>query len=159
MLLLISSALFLIVIDMTVLYTVLPTLTHELHASASEKLWIVNVYPLVVAGLLPAAGMLSDRIGHKKMLLIGLPLFALASLCTTFSPNSESLIASRVFLAIGAAMMMPATLSFVRHIFTEPQERSLAIDIWAVVSAGGVAVGPLVGVGYYWNIFGGDRYF
>lgn len=57
---------FLIVIDMTVLYTALPTLTHELHANASEKLWIINAYPLVVAGLLPAAGMLSDRIGHKK---------------------------------------------------------------------------------------------
>lgn len=152
-LLLISSALFLIVIDMTVLYTALPTLTHELHANASEKLWIINAYPLVVAGLLPAAGMLSDRIGHKKMLISGLPLFALASLCAAFSPNAESLIAARVFLAVGAAMMMPATLSIVRHIFTEPQERSLAIGIWSAVAAGGAAVGPLVGgllLEYFW---------
>ncbi|WGL98309.1 MFS transporter [Arsenophonus sp. aPb] len=152
-LLLISSALFLIVIDMTVLYTALPTLTHELHANASEKLWIINAYPLVVAGLLPAAGMLSDRIGHKKMLITGLPLFALASLCAAFSPNPESLIAARVFLAVGAAMMMPATLSIVRHIFTEPQERSLAIGIWSAVAAGGAAVGPLVGgllLEYFW---------
>lgn len=152
-LLLISSALFLIVIDMTVLYTVLPTLTHELHANASEKLWIINAYPLVVAGLLPAAGMLSDRIGHKKMLITGLPLFALASLCAAFSPNPEILIAARVFLAVGAAMMMPATLSIVRHIFTEPQERSLAIGIWSAVAAGGAAVGPLVGgllLEYFW---------
>ncbi|WGL95389.1 MFS transporter [Arsenophonus nasoniae] len=152
-LLLISSALFLIVIDMTVLYTALPTLTHELHANASEKLWIINAYPLVVAGLLPAAGMLSDRIGHKKMLITGLPLFALASLCAAFSPNPESLIAARVFLAVGAAMMMPATLSIVRHIFTEPHERSLAIGIWSAVAAGGAAVGPLVGgllLEYFW---------
>lgn len=150
---LISSALFSIVIDMTVLYTALPTLTHELHANASEKLWIINAYPLVVAGLLPAAGMLSDRIGHKKMLISGLPLFALASLCAAFSPNAESLIAARVFLAVGAAMMMPATLSIVRHIFTEPQERSLAIGIWSAVAAGGAAVGPLVGgllLEYFW---------
>ncbi|CAA2929430.1 MFS transporter [Arsenophonus endosymbiont of Bemisia tabaci] len=152
-LLLISSALFLIVIDMTVLYIALPTLTHELHANASEKLWIINAYPLVVAGLLPAAGMLSDRIGHKKMLISGLPLFALASFCAAFSPNPESLIAARVFLAVGAAMMMPATLSIVRHIFTEPQERSLAIGIWSAVAAGGAAVGPLVGgllLKYFW---------
>lgn len=150
---LISSALFLIVIDMTVLYTVLPTLTHELHANASEKLWIINAYPLVVAGLLPTAGMLSDRIGHKKMLITGLPLFALASLCVAFSPNPEILIAARVFLAVGAAIMMPATLSIIRHIFTEPQERSLAIGIWSAVAAGGAAVGPLVGgllLEYFW---------
>ncbi|BGI51147.1 MAG: MFS transporter [Arsenophonus endosymbiont of Ceratovacuna japonica] len=149
----ISSALFLIVIDMTVLYTVLPTLTHELHTNASEKLWIINIYPLIVAGLLPATGMISDRIGHKKMLISGLPLFALASLCAAFSPNSKSLIIARIFLAASSAIMIPATLSIVRYIFIKPKERSLAIGIWSAITAGGAAVGPLVGgllLEYFW---------
>ena len=76
----VSSALFLVVIDMTVLYTALPRLTHDLHASASAKLWIVNAYPLVVAGLLPGAGALGDRIGNKKLFAGGLVVFGLASL-------------------------------------------------------------------------------
>ena len=105
----ITSTLFLIIVDMTVLYTALPRLTQALDATASEKLWIVNAYPLVVAGLLPGAGMLSDRIGHKRLFMTGLPVFALASLCAAFSPSAELLIASRAFLAIGAAMMMPAS--------------------------------------------------
>ncbi|HFK7186672.1 TPA: MFS transporter [Serratia odorifera] len=149
----VSTALFLIIIDMTVLYTALPRLTQALDASASEKLWIVNAYPLVVAGLLPGAGMLSDRIGHKKMFIAGLPVFALASLCAAFSGRAEGLIAARAFLAVGAAMMMPATLSIVRHVFSEPRERALAIGIWAAVASGGAAVGPVVGgmlLEYFW---------
>lgn len=149
----VSSALFLIVVDMTVLYTALPKLTLSLNANASEKLWIINAYPLVVAGLLPAAGMLSDRIGHKKLFMYGLPVFALASLCAAFSPNAPLLIASRVFLAVGAAMMMPPTLSIIRHTFTEPKERSLAIGIWSAVASGGAAIGPVIGgmlLEYFW---------
>ncbi|CAI0809562.1 Methyl viologen resistance protein SmvA [Serratia liquefaciens] len=149
----ISSALFLIIIDMTVLYTALPRLTLALDASASQKLWIVNAYPLVVAGLLPGAGMLSDRIGHKRLFISGLPVFAVASLCAAFSPSAEWLIAARVFLAVGAAMMMPATLSIVRHVFTDERERALAIGIWAAVASGGAAIGPVVGgvlLEYFW---------
>ncbi|MEQ4626870.1 MULTISPECIES: MFS transporter [Providencia] len=152
-LLLVSSVLFLIVIDVTVLYTALPRLTHDLGATSSEKLWIMNAYPLIVAGLLPAAGMLSDRIGHKTMFLMGLPLFALASLCAAFSPTATSLILSRGFLAVGAAMSMPATLSIVRHVFLEPKERALAIGIWSAVASGGAAIGPLVGgilLNHFW---------
>ena len=149
----ISSALFLIIIDMTVLYTALPRLTLALDASASQKLWIVNAYPLVVAGLLPGAGMLSDRIGHKRLFIAGLPVFAVASLCAAFSTSAEWLIAARVFLAVGAAMMMPATLSIVRHVFTDERERALAIGIWAAVASGGAAIGPVVGgvlLEYFW---------
>ncbi|TQI80717.1 DHA2 family multidrug resistance protein-like MFS transporter [Serratia fonticola] len=149
----ISSALFLIITDMTVLYTALPRLTLALDASAAQKLWIVNAYPLVVAGLLPATGMLSDRIGHKRMFIAGLPVFALASLCAAFSPSSQLLIASRAFLAIGAAMMMPATLSIVRHVFTDERERALAIGIWAAVASGAAALGPVVGgvlLSHFW---------
>ncbi|QLK63529.1 MFS transporter (plasmid) [Enterobacteriaceae bacterium Kacie_13] len=149
----VTSTLFLIVIDMTVLYTALPRLTLALGASSSEKLWIVNAYPLVVAGLLPGAGMLSDRLGHKKLFMCGLPVFALASLCAAFSPSADMLIASRVFLAVGAAMMMPATLAIVRQVFSNERERALAIGIWAAVASGAAALGPVVGgilLEYFW---------
>lgn len=144
-LLLVSSMLFLIVVDVTVLYTALPRLTHDLNANTSEKLWIMNAYPLIVAGLLPAAGMLTDRIGHKTLFISGLPLFAIASLCAAFSPTATTLIASRGFLAVGAAMSMPATLSIVRQVFSDPQERAVAIGIWSAVASGGAALGPLIG--------------
>ncbi|HBC7478369.1 MFS transporter [Proteus mirabilis] len=152
-LLLVSSMLFLIVVDVTVLYTALPRLTHDLNASASEKLWIMNAYPLIVAGLLPAAGMLTDRIGHKALFISGLPLFAIASLCAAYSPSATSLIISRGFLAVGAAMSMPATLSIVRQVFTHPQERAVAIGIWSAVASGGAALGPLIGgllLNHFW---------
>src|SRR5262249_31273499 len=83
----VSSAVFLIVVDMTVLHTALPTLTRDLGASASEKLWIINPYSLVVAGLLPGCGTLADKIGHKRMLVIGPCIFGLASLAAAYSPH------------------------------------------------------------------------
>jgi MFS transporter, DHA2 family, multidrug resistance protein len=149
----VSSALFLIVVDMTVLYTALPRLTHDLAASASEKLWIMNIYPLVVAGLLPGLGTLGDKLGHKRMFMNGLAVFGLASLCAAYSPNPEILIAARAFLACGAAMMMPATLSIIRLTFTDEKERSLAIGIWAAIASGGAAIGPVAGgvlLEYFW---------
>ena len=111
-LLLVSSAVFLIAVDMTVMHTALPTLTRALGVTASDKLWIVNAYSLVVAGLLPGTGTLGDRVGHKRMLLIGLVLF-------------------------GAATMMPATLSIIRLIFADEKECALAIGVWSSVAAGG----------------------
>lgn len=141
----VSSALFLIVIDMTVLYTALPQLTHDLSASASEKLWIVNIYPLVMAGLLPGLGTLGDRLGHKKLFITGLCVFGIASLIAAYAPLPSVLIAARTLLAIGAAMMMPATLSIIRTTFSNERERSLAIGIWASVSSAGAGIGPLIG--------------
>lgn len=149
----VSSALFLIVIDMTVLYTALPRLTHDLHATASQKLWIINAYPLVVAGLLPGTGTLGDRIGHRTMFLSGLVVFGLASLFAAFAGTANILIAARALLALGAAMMMPATLSIIRLTFRDEKERSLALGIWASVASGGAAFGPVVGgflLEYFW---------
>lgn len=140
-----SSALLLIVIDMTVLYTALPRLTQDLRASATEKLWIVNAYALAVAGLLPAMGALGDRYGAKRMFVGGLAVFGAASLLAAFSPDPATLIAARVVLALGAAMMLPATLSLVRQIFEDPAERALAIGVWASAASGGAAFGPVVG--------------
>ncbi|MCT4334592.1 MFS transporter [Paracoccus sp. YLB-12] len=141
----VSSALFLIVIDVTVLYTALPRLTQELATTASEKLWIVNAYPLVMAGLLPGMGGLGDRVGHKRMFLAGLAVFGLASLGAAFSPTPAALIAARVLLAVGAAMMMPATLSLIRLTFTDEKERAFAIGVWAAIASGGAAAGPVLG--------------
>jgi len=152
-LLVVSSALFLIVIDMTVLHTALPTLTRDLDASASEKLWIINAYALVVAGLLPGLGTLGDRMGHKPMFTAGLAVFGLASLVAAYSPSPSVLIGGRALLAVGAAMMMPATLSIVRLTFSDERERALAIGVWGAVASGGAAVGPLIGgalLEYFW---------
>ncbi|ROM49064.1 hypothetical protein BK648_12800 [Pseudomonas poae] len=102
----ISSALLLIVIDMTVLYTALPTLTRALNASASEKLWIVNIYALIAAGLLLGMGPLSDRLGHKHLFIGGLGVFGLFSLIAAFSPSAAVLIGARGFLAVGAAITL-----------------------------------------------------
>lgn len=149
----VSSALLLIVVDMTVLFTALPRLTQDLGATASEKLWIVNAYGLVVAGLLPGAGTLGDRLGHKRMFLAGLAVFGTASLIAAFSPTSAVLIGARVLLAVGAAMMMPATLSIIRLTFTDARERAFAIGIWAAVASGGAALGPVIGgllLEYFW---------
>ncbi|PRD40545.1 MFS transporter [Phyllobacterium phragmitis] len=148
-----SSALLLIVIDVTVLYLALPSLTHDLHASAAEKLWIVNAYALTVAGLLPGMGALGDRFGHKRFFVMGLVVFGGASLLAAFSPNPVILIAARVILAVGAAMMMPATLAIIRHTFEDPRERSIAIGVWAAIASGGAALGPVVGgvlLEYFW---------
>ncbi|BAM87590.1 major facilitator superfamily permease [Bradyrhizobium oligotrophicum S58] len=152
-LLTVSSALALIVIDMTVLYTALPSLTHELAATASQKLWIVMSYGLVVAGLLPGFGALGDRFGHKRTFVAGLLVFGAASVVAAYSPSAGVLIGGRVLLAIGAALMMPATLSIIRVTFSDEHERSLAIGIWGAVASSGAAVGPLVGgvlLEYFW---------
>jgi MFS transporter, DHA2 family, multidrug resistance protein len=152
-LLVVSSALFLIVVDMSVLHTALPTLTRELGASASEKLWIMNAYALVVAGLLPGCGTLGDRVGHKRMFVLGLAAFGLASLAAAYAPSPMLLIAARALLAVGAAMMMPATLSIIQLTFSDDKERALAIGLWSAVASGGAAVGPLVGgvlLEYFW---------
>ena len=141
----VSSALFLITVDMTVLYTALPRLTHDLAATASEKLWIINAYALIVAGLLPGCGTLGDRVGHRKMLAAGLATFGSASLLAAFAPSAALLIAARALLGVGAAMMMPATLSIIRITFTDKHDRSLALGIWGAIASGGAALGPVIG--------------
>jgi DHA2 family multidrug resistance protein-like MFS transporter len=149
----VSTALFLVSIDMTVLYTALPRLTHDLAADNSQKLWIVDTFPLVMAGLLPTMGVLGDRIGHRRTFLWGLIAFASASLTAAYAPSANVLIAARAFLAVGASMMMPATLSLLRLTFTTDKERGQAIGIWAAVFSGGVAIGPLIGgalLSHFW---------
>ncbi|MFJ6570083.1 MFS transporter [Streptomyces sp. NPDC091292] len=141
----VSAGLLLISVDMTVLYTALPTLTSDLQADASHKLWIINAYPLVMAGLLLGAGTLGDRVGHKRMFLTGLVLFGTASLVAAFAPSAAVLIAARAFLAVGAAAMMPATLSLIRITFEDERERGIAIGVWGTMAVVGTALGPVLG--------------
>ncbi|QOF81172.1 MFS transporter [Variovorax sp. 38R] len=149
----VSMALLLIVVDMTVLYTALPTLTHDLAASATEKLWILNAYTVVVSGFLLGMGALGDRVGYRRMFVAGLAVFGVASLCAAYAPNPAVLIAARALLGVGASMMMPATLAILRLVFTDERERAVAIGVWASVASGGAALGPVVGgvlLEYFW---------
>ncbi|MDX6748244.1 MFS transporter [Geminicoccaceae bacterium 1502E] len=144
-LIVVATALFLIVVDATVLFTALPVLTRELAASASARLWIVNIYPLVVAGLLPGLGTLGDRLGHRRLFIAGLLVFGGASLASAFAPSPALLIAARALLGVGGAMMMPATLAIIRQSFEDPGQRAVAIGIWASIASGGAAIGPVLG--------------
>lgn len=145
LLLTVGTALLLITLDNTVLYTALPTLVRELGASNAQALWIINAYPLVMAGLLLGAGTLGDRFGHRRMFLGGLVVFGLASLAAAFAPSAEVLIGARALLAVGAAAMMPATLALIRISFEDERERNLAIAVWGSLSLVGAALGPIVG--------------
>lgn len=139
-----ASGLFLICVDLTVLYVALPALTRDLAASNSERLWILNAYPIVVAGLLPGFGTLGDRRGHRLMFTAGLSTFGLASLAAAYAPSPEVLIAARAGLGVGAAMMMPATLAIIRGTFEDAHERTFAIGLWAGMASGGMALGPVI---------------
>jgi DHA2 family multidrug resistance protein-like MFS transporter len=149
----VSAGLLMVSVDTTVLYTALPALTRDLQADASQKLWIINTYPLVMAGLLLGTGTLGDRIGHKRMYLTGLALFAAASLLAAFAPSPPVLIAGQAFLAVGAAAMLPATLALIRITFDDEHERGIAIGVWGTMAAFGAALGPIVGgllLAHFW---------
>ncbi|MFD7970363.1 MFS transporter [Streptomyces clavifer] len=140
-----GAGLLLITLDNSILYAALPTLVEELGANSSESLWIINAYPVVMAGLLLGSGTLGDRVGHRRMFLIGLAVFGVASLAAAFSPTPETLIAARAFLAVGAAAMMPATLALIRITFEDERERNMAIAIWGTLALVGSALGPIIG--------------
>lgn len=141
----VGAALLLITLDNTVLYTALPTLVRDLGATPSQGLWIINAYPLVMAGLLLGTGTLGDRFGHRRMFLGGLVVFGLASLLAAFAPTAAWLIAARALLAVGAAAMMPATLALIRVTFEDERERHMAIAVWGSLAIVGGALGPIVG--------------
>ncbi|WP_253202215.1 MFS transporter [Subtercola sp. PAMC28395] len=135
----------LISVDNTVLSFALPVISESLHPSATAQLWIIDMYPLVLAGLLVSMGNLGDRIGRRRLLLIGAVGFGVVSIIAAFAPTAELLIAARAALAFFGAMLMPSTLSLLRNIFADRQQRRLAIAIWASGFAAGAALGPIVG--------------
>jgi EmrB/QacA subfamily drug resistance transporter len=151
----ICVGLMVITIDNTILNVAIPTLSRTLHASNSQLQWIVDAYTLVFAGLLLTAGSLGDRFGRKKALALGLSLFALGSLLSATATTAHQLIATRAFMGVGGAFIMPATLSIITNVFTVASERARAIAVWAGVAALGVAVGPVIGgwllEHFYWG--------
>ncbi|MEU9923330.1 MFS transporter [Streptomyces griseoluteus] len=138
-------SLLLVGLDATVLHVAVPAVTEDLRPSAVELLWIVDIYPLVCASLLILFGTLGDRVGRRRVLLLGYALFGVASALAALSHNGETLILARALLGVGGAMIMPATLSILRQVFPDRRERALAIGIWSAVAAVGAAVGPLLG--------------
>lgn len=140
-----ASGLLLIAMDATILNVALPTLAEDLRPSAEELLWIVDAYGLTLAALLIAMGGLGDRVGRRRLLSLGLALFAAASVAAALASSPAQLVAARILLGVGGAMIMPSTLSILRNVFTDGRERVVAIGIWSAVASGGFAVGPVVG--------------
>jgi len=132
-------------IDDGVLNLALPAISKEFHASTSELQWTINAYLLAFTTLLLPMGALGDHIGRKKMLQVGLCLFGLSSLAAALSTSMGMLIACRTFMGIGAAIVLPQTLSIIRATFTDPKQRVQAIGLWAGVYGLGYGVGPVVG--------------
>jgi len=138
-------AAFAINLDTTIVNVALPTLVRELHASNTQLQWIVDAYNLVFAAFVLAAGSLSDRVGRKGVLLVGLALFGCASIAGGFGSNPGQLIVARCLMGLGAALIFPATLSLISNIFTERGARAKAIGLWGATAGAGVALGPIVG--------------
>ncbi|MBS1905922.1 MAG: MFS transporter [Actinobacteria bacterium] len=135
----------LVSVDNTVLSFALPEISTALSPSGAEQLWIIDVYPLVLAGLLVTMGTLGDRFGRRRMLLIGATGFALVSALAAFAPTAALLIAARALLGFFGAMLMPSTLSLLRSVFQNREQRRLAIAVWAAAFSAGSALGPIVG--------------
>ncbi|MGG8409779.1 MFS transporter, partial [Streptomyces sp. 12297] len=138
-------SLLLVALDATILHVAVPAVTADLRPGSIELLWIVDAYPLVCASLLILFGTLGDRVGRRRILLLGYGLFGAASAIAAFATDAQVLIAARVLLGIGGAMIMPATLSIIRQVFPDRRERAVAIGVWTAVAAVGAATGPVLG--------------
>jgi len=147
-------SLLMVVVGNTVLNVAIPTLVGELDATSSELQWMVDSYALVFAGLLLTAGALGDRFGRKGALTIGLAIFGAASAISALATTPDQLIATRAVMGLGAAFVMPATLSILTNVFV-PRQRAQAIAIWAGVAGAGGAIGPVAGgwllEHYFWG--------
>ena len=140
-----TLAVTLLAIDSTVLALAIPSLSADLSPTASQLLWIGDIYSFTLAGLLVTMGNVADRIGRRRLLLIGTLGFGTASIMAAFAPSAGALIAARALLGVGGATIMPSTLSLIRNIFPDARHRTTAIAIWSAGSSGGTVLGPLVG--------------
>ena len=139
--------------DLTVLFLAVPKLSADLNPSATQLLWISDVYGFMVAGGLITMGTLGDRIGRRKLLLWGAALFGVASVLAAFSSSAEMLIATRALLGVAGATVAPSTLSLIRNMFHDPQQRTFAIGVWITSYSVGSVIGPLLGgllLEYFW---------
>lgn len=135
----------LVSIDNNVLTFAIPAITSSLGADGTQVLWMIDIYPLILAGFLVPMGNLGDRIGRRRVLLIGAVGFALVSIAAAYSPTAEALILWRALQAVFGSMLMPATLSLIRNIFVDSKERTVAVAVWASMFSAGAALGPITG--------------
>lgn len=131
--------------DLTVLNLAVPAIVADLKPSATQLLWIVDIYGFMIAGALLTMGTLGDRIGRRKLLLIGAVLFGITSILAAFSTSAEMLIVARALLGLSGATLAPSTLSLISNMFPDPKERTFAIGVWISSFSAGGAIGPLVG--------------
>ncbi|TPQ15787.1 MFS transporter [Streptomyces sporangiiformans] len=145
--------LLLVSMDVSVLYFAIPAISADLEPSGTQQLWIFDIYAFVLAGLLMTMGSLGDRIGRRRLLLIGAVAFGAASLVAAYANSAETLIAARAVLGIGGATLMPSTLALVRTLFVDPSQRAKAIGLWSGVMTAGVALGSVMSgvlVEHFW---------
>ncbi|MGV9451459.1 MFS transporter [Streptomyces sp. NPDC003635] len=145
--------LLLVSMDVSVLYFAIPAISADLEPSATQQLWIFDMYGFVLAGLLMTMGSLGDRIGRRRLLLFGAAAFGGASLVAAYANSPETLIAARAVLGIGGATLMPSTMALVRTMFTDPAQRTLAIGVWSGVMTAGIALGSVMSgvlVEHFW---------
>lgn len=140
-----SLSYFMVLLDSTILNVALPAIEKDLHGSVASLQWVVNSYTLVFASFLLSGGTLGDRYGAQRTFRLGLAIFTGASLLCSLALNIDVLIAARVLQGLGAALMVPASLSLIAHLHTAPQERAKAVAIWAGIGSIGVACGPTLG--------------
>ncbi len=136
---------FAIILDGSVLNVAVPAIRHDLNASLSGAQWVLNAYTLTLAGLLLTAGALGDRVGLRRMFLLGMTLFTAASAACAAAPSILALIAARVVQGVGAAALLPATLALIPYLFRDRAGQTRAGVVWVGIGAGAVALGPLVG--------------
>jgi MFS transporter, DHA2 family, multidrug resistance protein len=135
----------LISLDASVLYLALPRIGTDLGADGTQQLWILDIYSFVLAGLLVTMGTLGDRVGRRKLLLIGAACFGFASVVAAFSRSPEMLIAARALLGVAGATLGPSTMALIRNMFKDPTQMGTAIGVWFAAFMAGAAIGPLVG--------------
>jgi MFS transporter, DHA2 family, multidrug resistance protein len=140
-----TLACLLYVMDLTVLHLAVPALSADLQPTSAQLLWIIDIYGFLVAGSLITMGTLGDRIGRRKLLMIGATAFGLVSVLAAFSPTAETLIVSRALLGIAGATLAPSTLSLIFHMFQDPKQRQVAIGFWIGAFSAGGAIGPVLG--------------
>jgi MFS transporter, DHA2 family, multidrug resistance protein len=136
--------LLLVSMDVSILYFAVPEIARDLHATSTQQLWIFDVYGFVLAGLLVTMGALADRIGARRLLLIGAVAFSATSLLAAYAQSAGELIAARALLGIGGATLMPSTMSMIRTLFHDEKQRGQAIGIWTGVMTAGVGLGPVL---------------
>ncbi|GAA1590621.1 MFS transporter [Kribbella sancticallisti] len=136
--------LLLVSMDVSILYFAVPFISADLGVSATEQLWIFDIYGFVLAGLLITMGSLGDRIGRRRLLIIGAIAFGAASVLAAYSQTPEQLIAARAVLGLGGATLMPSTLALIRNMFHDPAQRGKAIAFWSAVMMGGISLGPVL---------------